>query len=252
MRQDVMDEMNAPKIKALWNKAESPTGKPVYERSAIERFTLGRSNDTARKIRNLIVFDLVLKTILVPVFVVELMLYRDNADIKMVCAAGILLLLPLVLYEFKILKRFARASDQNQTTREKLSLMLIFLKSPFYTALLAISITYLFFFIGGLLIYFYAAYGYVRPLDTEDVVVFSVLILVGIMFNFRAIAGQVKFHANHLKDCLADLNASALEQLQENIELQRKLDRVSKALLALALIAGFLLLIGVFLGAPPH
>ncbi|WP_319229634.1 hypothetical protein [Draconibacterium orientale] len=238
--------MNDKKLKDMWNKAETLMEASDYKSSSIEQFISGRSNDTTQKIRNMIIFDLVLKTLALFVLTIDFVLYFGTTNVMSVTAAGAAMLIPLIFMQYKLLNRFSEAADNGQTTRNKLTSMLTYLKTKFFTTLLSVSGTYLFVFIAGSLLYFYAAYGYVRPLDGVDFVVFLTFIILGIVLNFVVNHGQVKYHIKHLEICLKDLNDQNLELVSENIELQRKRDRANKLLLALVLVLGILLLIIVF------
>nr|WP_319272455.1 hypothetical protein [uncultured Draconibacterium sp.] len=238
--------MNDKKLKDMWNKAGNLMGASEYESSSIEQFISGRSNDTTQKIKNMIIFDLVLKALAMCALAIDFVLYFGTTNIMSVTLFGIILLIPLIFMQYKMLNRFTEAADNGQTTRDKLASMLTYLKTKFFTTLLSISGTYLFGFIAGSLVYFYVTYGYVRPLDGVDFVVFLTFILIGIVLNFVVNQSQVKYHIKHLETCLNDLNERNLELVSENIELQRKRDRANKLLLALVLVLGILLLIIVF------
>ncbi|WP_297100937.1 hypothetical protein [uncultured Draconibacterium sp.] len=239
--------MNDKKLKDMWNKAETLMGASDYESLSIEQFISGRSNDTTQKIRNMIIFDLVLKALALCVLAIDFALYFGNTNIMVVTAAGILLLIPLIFIQRKMLNRFTEAADNGQTTRDKLASMLTYLKTKFFSTLLSVAGTYLFGFIAGSLVYFYATYGYVRNFDGVDVIVFLGFIVIGIVFNFAINQGQTKYHIKHLETCLNDLNDKNLELVTENIELQRKQDRTQKLLLGLVLVIGFVLLIAVLM-----
>jgi len=238
---------NDEKLKAMWNKAEKMMGASDYNVPSIEQFISGRSNDTAQRIKNMIVFDIVLKLLGLAALAIDFILYFGTTNVMIVTLAGIALLIPLVFYQQKLLNHFNGAADNGQSTRDKLASMLTYLKTAFFTTLLSISITYLFVFIAGSLAYFYAAYGYVRTLDGVDFLVFAGFIAIGIVFNFIVNQAQVKYHVKHLELCLSDLNDKSLELVSENIELQRKQDRTNKLLLGLVVIVGFVLLIAVFM-----
>jgi len=239
--------MNEEKLKGMWNKASGQGGASEYKSSTIEKFISGRSGDTAQKIRNMIIFDLALKAFVMVVLLVDFVLFFGTYNVMLVTIAGVVLITLLSLYQLKLLRRFNEAADNGQSTRDKLASMLTYLKTKFFSTLLLVAITYLFVFIAGSLAYFYAAYGYVRPLDGVDVIVFLGFILIGIVFNFVVNRGQMNYHIKHLETCLSDLNENNLALVSENIELQRKQDRSNKILLSLVIIIGFLLLIAVFM-----
>ncbi|WP_321348678.1 hypothetical protein [uncultured Draconibacterium sp.] len=239
--------MNDKKLKDMWNKAENLMEASDYESSSIEQFISGRSTDTSQKIKNMIVFDLVLKALAMVLLAIDFVLYFGTTNVMLVTVTGILALILLIFMQRKMLHRFTKAADNGQTTRDKLASMLTYLKTKFFSTLLSVSGTYLFIFIAGSLVYFYTAYGYVRPLDGVDFVVFLGFIVIGIVFNFFVNRGQVKYHIKHLETCLKDLNDKNLELVSENIELQRKQDRTQKLLLGLVIVIGFVLLIAVLM-----
>lgn len=239
--------MNEETLKNMWNRTGTLGAGSVYNSQLIQKYLTGRSIDTSHKIRNMIRFDILVKALLIILLAVDIFLYAGTSKVVTVCILGIAALLSVIWFELKMNSRFDAAADQGQNTREKLSSMLSYLKTKFTSTLLAISITYLFLFIGGSLIYFYMAYGYVRTLDTVDVIVFSGFILMGILINFFVNKGQVKYQVKHLENCLSDLNDQALPLAEELIEAQRKQDRSNKLFLAVVLIIAFLMLIAVFL-----
>ncbi len=241
--------MNDKKLKAMWNKTENVMGASNYESSTIGEFLSRKSNDAAQKIKNMIIFDIALKSLLVIVFGINILFYFGTSNIVTVCITGIVLLALLIWFQFKMLKRFIQVADHNQSTKDNLASMLTYLKTRFYSTLVAVSATYLFVFIGGSLMYFYAAHGGVCPLDGIDIIVFLGFILTGIGINFFVNKAQVKYQIKHLELCLSDLNDDAMFFATENIEMQRKQDRTNRLLLALILMVGFLLLIAVLINA---
>ncbi len=230
----------------MWTKAENLLGASEYESSAIEKFISKRSNSTAQKMKNMIFLDLGLKALIFFVLGIDIFLFWGTANVVAVCVSGIVLLLPLFLFQYKMLNRFVRIADYRQTTKEKLASMLTYLRSGFFSTLLAISSTYPFMFVAGMLLYFYAAYGYVRPLDGQDITVFSIFIIFGLVFNFVVNQKQLAYQIKHLETCLSDLNDSSLEMVSTNLERQRKQDMTIKILLMLVIVFGFVLLIAVF------
>ena len=232
-------------LKNMWNKTENVIGTSNYESNKIERFTASRSDSVAQKIKTMLQFDVALKTIVGLMLAVDALLYVNTSMVLIICIIGIVILISLILFQFKVLKRFSGIADYGQSTKDKLSEMLTFLRSRFFTALLSIASSYIFVFISGSLLYFYAVYGQVRALDGIDIIVFSVFIIIGIVLNFFVNFGQVKFQIKHLESCLSDLNDNVLFIVTQNIETQQKQDRTMKYLLGLVLVFGFVLLIAI-------
>lgn len=238
--------MNDKKLKDMWNKAENFHGASGYEKEKIERFITGRSGSVADKIRKMLQFDIAIKSLVALVLVIDFSIYfAIQFNVVLTCVAALAVLSGLIYFEFRMLARFNREADLGNNTKENLSSVLTFLKTRFFSSLLAISSTYIFVFLAGSLVYFYAEYGKLRPLDGTDIMVFLVFIIIGVVLNFTVNFGQVKFHVRHLESCLADFNGGTLEVVSSNIEQQRKKDRAIKLLLALAIVFGFVGLIAV-------
>lgn len=235
--------MNEENLKDMWKSAGKAMDSTKYESETIERFLTSRSNSVAGKIAKMLQLDIALKLLVALALIIDAVLYFNvQKMVLMICGAGLVLMLPLVLYELHVLRRFSEISDYAQNTKEKLSAMLTFLRSRFFTALLSISATYIFVFISGALLYFYSVYGKVRAMDGMDIIVFSVFIIIGIAMNFFVNQGQVKYHIKHLEMCLSDLNDHILKAVTSNIELQQKQDRTTKILLVLVIAFGFTIL----------
>jgi hypothetical protein len=194
----------------------------------------------------MIFLDIAVKSVVLLVLVIDIFLYLGTTNVIAICVTSIVLLTPLILFEFKMLNRFSEIADYGKSTKEKLASMLTYLRSGFFSTLLTISIGYPFLFIAGMLLYFYASYGYVRPLDGQDIIVFSIFIVTGLAFNFYINRKQVDYQITHLETCLSDLNDSSLQMVSNNLENQRKQDITNKVLLMLVLVFGFVLLIAVF------
>ena len=237
---------NDKNLKEMWNDAESLLGGSDYGSSSIEKFISKRSNSTAQKVKNIIFLDIGLKILLLVILGIDLFLYLGTPNVIAVCITAIVLLVPLIIFQFKMLNRFVEIADYGQSTKEKLASMLTYLRSRFFSTLLAISSSYPFMFISGMLLYFYAAYGYVRPLDGQDIIVFSLFLISGVGFNLYINQKQFAYQIKHLETCLSDLNDNSLAMVSNNIEMQRKQDMTNKVLLMIVLVFGFILLIAVF------
>lgn len=217
-----------------------------YGRETIERFISKRSNSTTQKVKNLIYLDIAVKFMILIILGIDIFLFWGTLNVIVVCATAVILMIPLLLFQFKMLNRFSKIADYGQSAKEKLTSMLTYLRSGFFSTLLAISSTYPFMFIAGMLVYYYSAYGYVKPMDGQDIIVFSVFLIFGLGFNLYINRKQIIYQVKHLETCLSDLNDSSLEMVSDNLEKQRKQDITNKILLSLVLIFGFVLLLVIF------
>ncbi len=228
----------------MWNSTAGSAGASGYEQSTIERLLGKRSYSVVDKVRRMLQLDIWMKSAIAFLLAVDAALYwRVQMAVSFTCLGAIAVTVPLVLFQLRVLKHVASVSDCGQSTREVLSGTLTFLRSRFLTALLSTSLTYLFFFISGLLLYFFITYGQLRPLDNMDVFVFSTLCLIGIVSQLAVNRGQIEYHARHIEACLSDLNERVLAVVTSSIESQRKQDHAIKMLLALVFGLGFVVLV---------
>lgn len=235
--------MNEEELKQVWRKAGKEMVSQAYSSATLEQFINSRSTSIEAKVKQLLQIDIVFKSVLLVSLLVNVYLYFNTPTILSVCLAAILLLTGLTYFEFKTMERFNQVTDPSKSAKDNLTSMLTFLQSRFETSTLTVASTHLFGFTSGVLIYFYLVYGRVRPLDAMDYFVFGVFYLIGIIFGITATKGQVKYHIEHLKACLSDLNENVMAVVSSHIEEQRKQDRVMKTLLMLLVGFGFVVLI---------
>jgi hypothetical protein len=240
------ETMSDKDLRDMWNNTTGAAGTSGYEQSTIERWLGRRSVSVVDKVNRMLQLDIWIKTAFAVLLAVDAALYwRVQSTVSYTCLGAIAVALSLAWFELRVLREFTTVSDWGQNTKEALSRTVIFLRSRFLTALLSTSLTYLFVFLSGALLYFFITYGQLRPLDNMDVFVFSTLCLIGVVSNFAVNRGQIEYHARHIEACLSDLNDNVLEVVTSSIESQQKQDRAIKMLLALVVVLGFVVLIAV-------
>jgi hypothetical protein len=234
-------------LRDMWNSTTGAAGASGYEQSTIERLLGKRSVSVIDKVQRMLQLDIWMKIAFAVLLAVDAALYWSiQSTVSYTCLGAIAVTVALVWFELRVLREFTTVSDLGQNTKEALSRTVVFLRSRVRTALSSMSLTYLFVFLSGSLLYFFITYGQLRALDSMDVFVFSTLCLIGVVSNFVVNRGQIEYHARHLESCLSDLNDNVLEVVTSSIESQQKQDRAIKMLLALVLVLGFVVLIVVW------
>ena len=237
---------NDKNLKDMWNKVGSLMGDSEYNSDTIGRFIEGRSTSISDKIRKMIQLDVALKILFATVLLIDGILYFNiQLTVSLVCLAGVIIAIPLVLIQLRVLKQFNQITDYGQSTKEKLARTLTFLRNRFFSSILSISATGIFLYISGLLMYFFLTYGELRRLGSMDIFVFSTFLIIGVVMNFTINYGQIKYHIKHIEACLSDLNDGILAVVASNIESQQKQDRTTKLLLYFVIIFGIIVLIAV-------
>lgn len=236
--------MNDKNLKDMWNNVEYPLGASGYDSSTIERFLSSRSNSIAEKFRKMMKLDIGLKILIAFFLVLDVILYFNvQSIVAIVCAIAFVLILPLILFEFKILNKFSEISDSVNNTKDKLAGMLTFLRRRSFITLLSTASTYLFGFNGAMLIYFFAAYGELRDMRSLDIFVFPSICLIGIIVTYVQNNTIIKYQVKHIELCLSDLNEGILPMVSQNIETQLKTDRTMNMLVAGIVLFAFLALV---------
>ena len=232
-------------LKHIWNVINNEADTPRFSHNSEDHSIKSRAGSIQDKTKGLLRSDLILKAASSLAFIVALFLYRDHSDVIQICLAGLLFQAIIVAVEVKLLQQFTKVSDYSLTTRDNLSGQMTFLKrkAPLFSITIAASQITL--FTPGVLLYYFLAYGQVKPMIPLTFFVFSVLVAIGTILSYLRIQSQLKFHIRHLAACLSDLNESTLEFISNVIEKERKQDYLIKGLVALLLIFGFVLLLAV-------
>ncbi|MEE4176083.1 MAG: hypothetical protein V2I46_01095 [Bacteroides sp.] len=231
------------KIKDRWNNINEFSGIPGYGLTSIEKFIQGRSESIFEKIRSIFLRDIIIKSI-AAVFITLNLIFYQGYDLIITLNVVLLAFLGFFFFiEMKYFSAFKRSADMGKSSKENLSSILIFLERKFPVSAIFRATTYLFGFVPGLLLYFYLAYGYPKPIETMGYFVFSFLCLLGIISGYILDTRQVRHHKNHIKVCLSDLNDDALALASANIEANRKLDITTIVLVQALILLGFLVLV---------
>lgn len=238
--------MNDKKLKDMWKSAEYLYDSPEFDSSTIGKFLPTRSGSIASKIKKMFQVDLVFKSISGLLLFVSVILYSNvQPKIAMICGLGILLLIPLLMFEVSSLKKFVEISDHNKNTKDRLSEMLVFLRTRSFSNLLSISSTYLFGFCGGMLVYFFLAYGQLRRIGTLDIIVFPTICILGIIMNYIQSSNTIKFQIKHLQICLSDINEDLLPIVSDNIDTKQKTEKIISILVMVVVFLAFFVLIAI-------
>ena len=226
-----------------WDNIDELIGIPGYGITSLANFIKGRSVSIFEKIRNVFIRDIITKSVAYLFIVSDLILYRDNKNILIINAALLFLLMLVTLVWVKYYNQFKRSSDPGKSSKENLTSLLTFLTRKYPVPAIFSATTYLFVYIPGILLYFIISYGYLKPLTPLSYFVYSFLCLTGIIFMYVNDIRQARFHINHIRICLSDLNDNALALASENIESKRKMDLTITILIMFVLLLLFIVML---------
>jgi len=221
------------------------TGIPMYGNFSAEQYIKSRSGSVKDKVRKMLQYDLIFKFIGFFGFIMCLLFYQDNLTLMYISTGGLLFIACMTAIQLKTLKAFNNISDAALSTRENLANTMVFLKRKSVIIAFTSASSQICFFVPGLLIYFYLAYGYLKPMTGMSFFVYTVLCLIGTIMSFLSTNSQLNFHIKQITLCLSDLNDDILTITSQTIEKQRKQDQTIKVLLGLLLIFLFVVIIAV-------
>jgi hypothetical protein len=229
-----------------WENIDEFAGIPGIGITSVERFVQGRSLSIAGKVRGIFVRDFIFKSLAFLFISPNLILYRNHPDIWLINAIIGVLWIIFTLLGIKFYREFKRSADPARSSRENLSSLLTFLTRRFPYAAIVAATTYVCTFLPGILLYFVAAYGYLKPFSTENYIVFSFIGILGTVSGYVLDIRSVRHHIQHIRICLSDLNDNALALASQHIETKRKLDHVVTILIQVFILLVFLAIIAVF------
>jgi len=238
--------MNDNKFKDMWQKADFIMGNSKYDLSNIENFMSSSSKQVSEKIVKLFQGVIVLKLLILIVLFIDIGLYYNvQVNIAYFCMLLIPIVGLIVLFEFRLLKKFKSCSDNLQNINSKLTNMLQFLKGNSFMSLISISSTYLFGFPSMMLLYFFIEYGELRSMGSLDIFVFPTLCFLGIIFTFVFNQKIIKSQVQHLELSMSDIDENMLPFLKDKMESQQKSERTITILIGFVVLLSFLVLIAI-------
>lgn len=229
-----------------WENIDEFAGIPGIGITSLEKFVQGRSISIAGKVRGIFVRDFIFKSLAFVFIVSNLVLYRNDPEIWLINAILGLVYVISTLMGIRLFGEFKRSADPARSSRENLSSLLTYLTRRFPYAAINAATTYVCTFLPGILFYFVAVYGYLKPFNTENYIVFSFLGILGTVSGYILDMRSVKFHIQHIRICLSDLNDNALALASQHIETKRKMDHLTTILIQVVILLGFLGLIVIF------
>lgn len=235
-------------LKNNWDNLGDFSGISRFSKMSPEQFLKSRSNTIYGKIKSSLVTDLVLKSIIAVVIVLDIIFYSNLLPVIAVMICLSVLLILTYFLEVSFLSEFARISDPGQSSRDNLSSMLTYLQRKSIVPVISMAATQIIIFISGLLFYFYIFYGYLKPISLFSFFVFGTICLIGFITSLVIHSSQIKYHIRHLEVCLSDLNENSLAMVSLNIEEKRKQDATIKFLLGIVIVFGFIALLVILKG----
>ncbi len=226
------------KYRSAW-KNESSFTDSVLTNNEIKSYLSRRSVHMDRMYRSGILFDLVLKIVLAAGAAGIVILYRASQGSWLIGLVLGILLLVTFLYERKVYRRIPHIASPTSSLKEALQERITFFNKSYLKALLVMAISNPVLILTGGIYYFYFKYGGIRPLDVEDIIVFSLFLIAGYFLMLVFQMKNFRFHIGQLEVVLTEFEEESVTQLMLNTQ-RKKRNRIM-IMTGLAVITGILL-----------
>ena len=235
-----MENNGFEKYAKAWNKADLSAGsQKVYSEEQIKKIKMKTSQDFSNTIYKSIIFDFVLKGVLIGGLLLLTWFYRETMPLLILLISIIGLTGWLIYREFNILQKLKSIDDYTQELREIIKMKLTFYKEQFQPLKLMLAFTNALFVWIGSMFYLYSKYGYYMIDDIDDKI-------VGLLMVTIAFGGSYLITNWHMKPKVAELEES-LENLDDNkattlqLQLRERQKKRQKFMMIIFAIVGTLL-----------
>lgn len=231
--------MDFDKFKAAW-KSEQGFEKKSLSEADIHGFLKRRSKEIYKLFKKGLIFDIVFKSLIgASIIVISIMFFPS---MKVVVASSLIMagITLSILFQGSMLKKIPYADYAEENLRKVLESTISFYKNKYIRSLYVAALSNSLFIISGMLYYFYFKYGEVRPFETDDYLVFGLVIFISFVFGLYMQIKLHNFHIRQLEDCLIEIDENILNEL--TIKRQNNRRRQLFLIFLLAVIVGLLIL----------
>jgi len=207
----------------LWKKdGENNTSKKLYSEKEIKRMKMKKSLDFSKSINNSIIFDFILKGVLVLGMLLLVWFYKTDVELLITLSGLIGLSLFFIYMEFNIRSKLHKIEDYTKELSEVLKEKIVFYKSNFTYLKLMIAFTNALLVWIGSMFYFHTKYGYYRIEDLADGIVAILMISLAFGISYTALGWQMKNNVLELEESLQNLEDAEATSFQLQLQAKRK------------------------------
>ncbi|MBN2416734.1 hypothetical protein JXO52_12880 [bacterium] len=231
---------NIDEYKEVWKAASAEdAGFAPLSRDEMRAYLKGRSHSAGRLFRNGLVIDIALKTGVGAALLYLALVMNTPQGIDLAAYVTLGCILVLGSLQVRYLVTMPPFAPDRNNVRDMLAAIIEYYETRYRTVLFIAGGTNPLLLVTGMLYYFFFRYGGVRPLDSEDLVVFTLFLLVGYLLGVLVPMLQYRFQMNQLRECLSDLDESTFSSQKLKEQKMQRIRWIAAAVLAL--IAGLLL-----------
>jgi hypothetical protein len=234
-----MEEIDFKKYQAAWKSEQSFEEKTLSE-AAIQGFLKKKSKEINKLFKKGLIFDIVLKSTLGVSFIILSFLMYNSLNIVIISSfmfAGIIL---AISFQVRMLKKIPYADYSRDNLRTILKNNINFYTKKYLNSLYVGALSNSLFIISASLYYYYFKYGEVRPFETDDYLVFGIIIIIGFVLGAFAQIKHHNFQIQQLEHSLTEIDENTINEL--SIKTQNNRRRQLFMIYLLAIICGLLVL----------
>ena len=234
-----MENNGFERFSEAWKKGTSAgDSQKMYSENEIKNIKMKTSKDFSKSLNNSIVFDYVLKGLLMLGMILLAWFYRTNPLMLIAICSLIGISALFINKEINIQKSLSKIDDYSKEVSEVIKMKLAFYQQSITPLKLMIAFTNALFVWMGSMFYFYSKYGYYKMEDFGDLFVTILMVTLAFGISYFALTWQIKTNVVELEESLHGLDDEQAEVL--HLQLQRK--RKQKIVMAVIAAIGILLL----------
>ena len=230
---------NIENLKSAWQQNKQENNQPLTERQ-IMYYLKQQSSDISALFRKGLVTDIVMKSALILSSLVLIFMYQSHAEIMgvgVILAVLSILLVGVQVYFYKQLQSIDNPAVDMQTM---LKAKINYFHRKYVKAVYLSALSSPIMVLCGFLYYYYFKYGFVKPMDTTDIIVMGSFLALSFVISLVAYLLQYRFHVRQLESSLNDLVDGEIDE--KKIQTSRNRRIVLVIAMSLLLVIGLLVL----------
>lgn len=241
-----MENNGFEKYSDIWKQADNVASQKKYSEKDISKIKMKNSKDFSRSINNSIVFDCILKGILILGMLLLVWLYKTDIPMRITLIMLIGLSSISVFKEFTMQKQLKKIDDYTRDLQEVISKKMDFYTTKFGWLKLMLAFTNALFVWVGSSFYYYSNYGYYKIEDFRDLMVAVFLVTIAFGISYLALSWKMKDNAIELEESLHALDDQVAAHLQDQLNRKRCHKMIMAIIAAIGLII-FIILVTTYL-----
>lgn len=241
-----MKESDLEKLKDAWKKKDlSETSAKELNAEKINSFISGKSKSLSASFRNGLLFDIVLKSILVGTLIILVILSNMVDSILFPAISVGVTTFILLLMQVLVFVRMPHIDLGESDLKQILGTELSYYRKKYKLSLFITAASSTLFFITGSLYYFFFKYGGVRRFDIDDMLVFGIAVIFSYVISYAAQSWNFNFGMDQLQKCFDEIDQENFEEIEAGMKKQK----LRKNITMLLLLASGMTLLTIFLFA---